>query len=98
MGRKIDKHTVTVDGREMVALQPADYERLDASRRQIGARTARVTRLNQQLRDAQERLAQIEAAIAEAGSDECVCDRVAAILHEPAKRRGDNQRTRGGSR
>ncbi|BFU47820.1 hypothetical protein [Krasilnikovia sp. MM14-A1004] len=85
MGRKIDTHAVTVDGDEMVAVRPADFARLDASRRQVGARTARADRLHQQLRDAHTRLAQIEAILAGAGEAECVCESIAAALRGVAQ-------------
>ncbi|WP_422771471.1 hypothetical protein ACN28C_33480 [Plantactinospora sp. WMMC1484] len=80
MGRKIDKRAVVVDGREMIAVSPADFERLDASRRQVGARAARAMRLHQQLRDAEDRLAHIRAIVTANRPADCVCDRVAAVL------------------
>ncbi|MDG4785057.1 hypothetical protein O7626_03760 [Micromonospora sp. WMMD1102] len=80
MGRKIDKRAVIVDGREMIAVSPADFERLDASRRQVGARAARAMRLHQQLRDAEDRLAHIRAIVTATRPADCVCDRVAAVL------------------
>jgi len=65
MGRKIDRRTVIVNGREMIAVPPADFERLDASRRQVGAHA---------------RIAQVRAIVSDARPAECVCDRVAAAL------------------
>jgi hypothetical protein len=85
MGRRIDTRTVVVDGREMIAVRPADFDRLDASRRQVGARSARATRMHQQLQDARARLARVEAILAEAGSAECVCEQVAAVVHDPER-------------
>ncbi|MFY1652924.1 hypothetical protein ACN27J_18795 [Solwaraspora sp. WMMB762] len=86
MGRKIDKRAVIVDGREMIAVSPADFNRLDASRRQVGARVARTVRVHQQLRDAQTRLAQIQAMLNASEPTECVCDRVAAVLGDNSAR------------
>lgn len=80
MGRRIERRTVIIDGHEMIALRPADFDRLDASRRQVGARGARLTRLHQELHEAKTRLAQIEAAYAEAGATHCVCRQVSGIL------------------
>ncbi|MFK3984408.1 hypothetical protein ACI2K4_29050 [Micromonospora sp. NPDC050397] len=80
MGRKIDRRTVIVDGREMVAIAPADFERLDASRRQVGARVARVVRLRQELHDAHARITRVRAILTDAQPAECVCDRLAAVL------------------
>jgi hypothetical protein len=82
MGRRIDRHTVVVDGREMIAVRPADFDRLDASRRQVGARSARATRMHQQLQEARARLARVEAILAEAGPAECVCEQIAAVVHD----------------
>jgi hypothetical protein len=80
MGRKITRRTVVIDGHEMVAVRPADFERLDASRRQVGARMARVVRIQQQLQDAQGRLNRIRDIVDQADPAECVCERVAAAL------------------
>ncbi|GLZ01608.1 hypothetical protein [Actinoplanes sp. NBRC 103695] len=80
MAGKIDRRTVIVDGREMVAVRPADFERLDASRRQMGARSSRITRLQQQLKDANARLARIEEIMTAAGPDDCRCEQVSVVV------------------
>ncbi|GLW35640.1 hypothetical protein [Actinoplanes regularis] len=86
MRGKIDRRAVVVDGLEMVAGEPADFERLDASRRQAGAHAARAARLHAQLRDAQDRLARIRVILSEAGAAECVCERIATVLDDTAGR------------
>jgi hypothetical protein len=84
-GQKPDTRTVVVDGHEMIAVRPADFERLDASRRQVGARSARATRLHQQLQDARARLAKIEAILANDGPAEHVCEQIAVVVREPER-------------
>ena len=52
MGQKIDRVAVIVDGAGWVAVRPEGFDRLDASRSQVGARAARATRLEHELRQA----------------------------------------------
>ncbi|MEU3456848.1 hypothetical protein ABZ671_25085 [Micromonospora sp. NPDC006766] len=87
MGQKIDRVAVVVDGSEWVAVRPEDFERLDASRRQVGATAARATRLQHEVRLARARLARIEAILAEADSADCVCERLTSALDGPSAAR-----------
>lgn len=54
---------ITLGGREAVALTPQEYERLLASRRQIGGQSARVRALGRQMRQAEQLLRDIEALV-----------------------------------
>ncbi|GAA2220983.1 hypothetical protein ACFY2R_26280 [Micromonospora olivasterospora] len=83
MGRKIDRIAVVVDGSDWVAIRPEDFDRLDASRRQVGASAARATRLEHEVRQTRARLARIEAILAEADPADCVCERLNSVLHGP---------------
>jgi hypothetical protein len=65
MGKRIEHQRMTVDGREMVMLDLAEFERLDASRRQIGPRQASIAWLRQQLDAANTRIADLENQLAE---------------------------------
>ncbi|MFJ8921782.1 hypothetical protein [Streptomyces sp. NPDC102415] len=55
---------ITLGGREAVALTPQEYERLLASRRQIGGQSARVRALGRQVRQAEQLLREVEALVA----------------------------------
>ncbi|MEW2383828.1 hypothetical protein AB0873_17315 [Micromonospora sp. NPDC047707] len=95
MGQKIDRVAVVVDGADWVAVRPEDFDRLDASRRQVGARAARATRLEHELREARARLARIEEILADASPADCVCERLTAVLaDDPAAHRRPLVRSR----
>ncbi|MDG9675845.1 hypothetical protein [Micromonospora sp. DH14] len=64
MRRKIDHLVMTIDGREVAVLAVADFLRLDACRRQLGASEAQAHQLRQQLHDARRRLARLEGRLA----------------------------------
>ncbi|MFI6132769.1 hypothetical protein [Micromonospora sp. NPDC051141] len=83
MGQKIDRVTFVVDGSEWTAMRPEDFERLDASRRQVGATAARANRLEHELRQTRARLARIEAIVAEADPTHCMCERLTRALGDP---------------
>ncbi|MFG3644748.1 hypothetical protein ACGF3C_31195 [Micromonospora sp. NPDC047762] len=63
MRRKIEHRILTMDGRQVAVLAVADFERLDAARRQLGASEAQAHQLRQQLRDARRRLARLEGHV-----------------------------------
>jgi len=53
-----------IDGVDMVLLSPADFERLDAARRQVRATTARLHELSHRLRRAEQLLDHIATTLA----------------------------------
>ncbi|WP_406070972.1 hypothetical protein [Micromonospora sp. NBC_01638] len=59
---------MTIDGREVAVLAVADFNRLDACRRQLGASEAQAHQLRQQLHDARRRLARLEGRLAGASN------------------------------
>jgi hypothetical protein len=63
---------VEVDGETMVILDPAEFERLDASRRQVGARDARARSLVQQVQQFTALIDQVRDAL----DDTPPCDHV----------------------
>lgn len=56
--------TATIDGVDVVILDPETYQQLDAYRRQIGARTAQLHSLRQRLGQAAKLFDQIEEVAA----------------------------------
>ncbi|BCB89281.1 hypothetical protein [Phytohabitans suffuscus] len=79
MGKKIEHRLITVNGREMIVLDPTDFERLDAARRQIGARQASIAWLRQQLEAANTRLAELETELTKAHHQpDCPCHEATA--------------------
>jgi hypothetical protein len=64
MRRKIEHRVVTMDGQSMIVLTVADFERLDAARRQLGASEAQAHQLRQQLKDTRRRVARLEGLLA----------------------------------
>ncbi|MDI1461657.1 hypothetical protein QEZ54_11795 [Catellatospora sp. KI3] len=60
----------TFDGEEFILLSPDEYERLDASRRQVGAALARVRQVSHALGTARTALDAVDAVLADAG---CAC-------------------------
>ncbi|GHJ43999.1 hypothetical protein Cs7R123_13410 [Catellatospora sp. TT07R-123] len=60
----------TVDGEEFILLSPEEYERLDASRRQVGAALARVRQVSHALGTARAALTAVDTALA---AEPCTC-------------------------
>ncbi|MBV1853829.1 hypothetical protein [Catellatospora tritici] len=60
----------TLDGEEFILLSPDEYERLDASRRQVGAALARVRQVSHALGTARTALDAVDAVLADAA---CTC-------------------------
>jgi len=75
--KRVDARVIVVGGRPMVVLEPADYEALDAARRQSGGQRAQIRRLSSDLRRAGEQLraarATLRDAIARVESEPCAC-------------------------
>ncbi|SCF05053.1 hypothetical protein [Micromonospora chokoriensis] len=64
MRRKTEHRVLTLDGQQVAVLAVADFQRLEAARRQLGASEAQAHQLRQQLRDSQRRVARLEALLA----------------------------------
>ncbi|WP_416968031.1 hypothetical protein [Streptomyces sp. 4F14] len=77
---------ITLGGREAVALTVPEYERLIASRRQVGGQSARVRVLGEQVRRTERLLAELEALVGgpapchRAPDDDCLRCAVAGVL------------------
>ena len=56
---------VNAEGAEVVVLEPAAYERLDATRRQVGAQASRIRALRQSLLEATAFLDELEQTLLE---------------------------------
>ncbi|MFF5536479.1 hypothetical protein ACFY71_29030 [Streptomyces cinerochromogenes] len=70
MARHPQPRRITLGDREAVALTPEEYERLAASRRQIGGQSARVRVLVQQAKRTERLLHDLETLIG-TGADAC---------------------------
>jgi hypothetical protein len=66
MTRRALPRRMDVEGEEMVVLSVAEYEHLDASRRQVGARQARLRSLTQQMGELTDLLRLAQQAVTEA--------------------------------
>ncbi|MFJ8862328.1 hypothetical protein ACIRD8_28350 [Streptomyces sp. NPDC102451] len=64
MTRRPQPRRITLGGREAVALTLQEYERLLASRRQIGGQSARVRVLGRQVKQAEQLLQELETLAA----------------------------------
>ncbi|GAB7102080.1 hypothetical protein JCM4814A_88120 [Streptomyces phaeofaciens JCM 4814] len=64
MSRQPQPRRITLGGREAVALTLEEYERLIASRRQIGGQSARVRVLGQQVKRTEQLLHELETLVA----------------------------------
>ncbi|WP_055527507.1 hypothetical protein [Streptomyces graminilatus] len=62
-GRRPQPRRITLGGREAVALTVAEYERLLASRRQVGGQSARVRVLAQQVKRTEQLLRDLETLV-----------------------------------
>ncbi|GAA3215038.1 hypothetical protein ACFO1B_14260 [Dactylosporangium siamense] len=56
MRNRLEPRRATIDGQEFVLLEPEQYERLAAARRQHGAHSSQLSRLREQLNAALRRL------------------------------------------
>jgi hypothetical protein len=65
VARHPEPRRTRLDGADVVLLTPDEYERLDASRRQAGARVSRVRSLSQTLAAATAFLNELEEAVAD---------------------------------
>ncbi|MET8981823.1 hypothetical protein ABZX85_40145 [Streptomyces sp. NPDC004539] len=91
MARSPQPRRITLGGREAVALTVEEYERLVASRRQIGGQSARVRVLAQQARRTERLLTELESLIGARTpchprpdappAEDCLRCAVAALLH-----------------
>ncbi|TDV43732.1 hypothetical protein [Actinophytocola oryzae] len=87
MGRRPEPRRTVLGGVPVVILRERDYEQLDAHRRQIGARTAQLHNLRQQLTDAATLFDAVEAAVTrlpecaeECADDPCARHTLQALL------------------
>ncbi|MEU9151272.1 hypothetical protein AB0D59_12115 [Streptomyces sp. NPDC048417] len=80
MARHPQPRRITLGGHEAVALTVREYERLTASRRQIGGQSARVRVLAQQVKRTEQLLNELENLVSDPA------DRRETDRHEPAGR------------